>query len=438
MPPGPRWGALSTFRFMRNPSGVTARWRRRFGDTFTIPATNGRIVATVSPEFARKIFSLRSDAVAAYAEEAFVPALGPYSLFAMSGRAHQEERRLLLPPFHARRMLSYTSMMERVAERTSADWPGAGTLVLMDALNDISSEIIVRCVFGVTDESSVARAGEVVREFVASFHPAALFFPALQSRLVPGWGRFIRARTRLREMLAHEIDARRRESGADQEAGADLEAGADDILSMLLGARYEDGRTMTREALVDELSTLLVAGHETTTVAMTWALYWLSRHREARERLLDELAQSHEPGPWMEACCKETLRLHPVASDVVRTLTEPLELGPWTIPSGCAVGVVITGIHEREDLFPAPHRFEPGRFLERSYGPHEYMPFGGGVRRCLGAAFAAHEMKVVLATLLRRYSFEPTEPSPVLPVRRNVVMAPRGGIPVVVKERSAP
>ncbi len=415
--------------FLRDPSGHFLRARARWGDTWTVPGIYGTIVITTDPELARVVFQAPADELDPFAPEALSPAVGEASVFALGGARHREERRLLMPPFHGERMRAYGEMMRGVARRHASRWRSDRPVVLHEALNAVSSEIIVRCVFGVSDDAAVERSAGQVRRFVDTVLPSGLFFPAVRTRWNPAWRRFTRERLRTRSLLGGEIDSRA-ESG---ERG-------DDILSMLLSATYEDGTSMGREALIDELMTLLLAGHETVTIAMTWALYWLERHPEHALRLDAELAGSgDDPGsaalPWLDAVCRESLRVHPVVPDVIRTLRNPLSLGPWTIPAGHSVGVGITGIHQREDLYPEPFTFRPDRFLERSYGPHEYLPFGGGVRRCVGAAFAMFEMKQVLSVLFRTFAFRRVSDRPARPVRRNVTMAPRGGVPMWVTPR---
>jgi cytochrome P450 len=209
--------------------------------------------------------------------------------------------------------------------------------------------------------------------------------------------------------------------------------GGEDILSLLVQARYEDGRPMSDEELRDELMTLLVAGHETTATALAWAVERLVRHPHVLERLTEEVLAGGEE--YLDAVAKETLRLRPVLPIVLRRLAEPMEIGGWNLPAGVRVAPCIYLVHRREDIYPDPRRFEPERFLERPAGTYTWIPFGGGVRRCLGASFALFEMKVVLAALVRTARLRPAAAPSERVRRRAITMAPARGAEVVVAER---
>ena len=192
----------------------------------------------------------------------------------------------------------------------------------------------------------------------------------------------------------------------------------------------------------DELGTFLFAGHETSAIAMAWAVYYLLNNRDAREKLVAELDANADksPGeiarlPWLNAVVSESLRLNPIVADVLRVLKEPMDLGEFRIPAGYAVAPAISLAHYNETVFPDPERFDPSRFIDKRYSPGEYLPFGGGVRRCAGAAFALHEMAIVLGTLFARYELELRETKPVVPKRRNITIGPSTGIRVEIKPR---
>ena len=217
----------------------------------------------------------------------------------------------------------------------------------------------------------------------------------------------------------------------------------EDILSLLLAARDEAGDAMHDDELRDELMTLLFAGHETTAIAIAWACYWLHRHPPVLERLraeVDALGDDPQPDaivrlPYLDAVCNEVLRLHPIAPDVPRQLVGPLELAGYTLGPPLCVDAAITLLHRREDLYPDPDSFRPERFLARRFGPFEFTPFGGGHRRCIGAAFATYELKIVLATFLRHAHLELAEPGEVRPARRNIVLGPSTGVRMRLRER---
>jgi cytochrome P450 len=234
------------------------------------------------------------------------------------------------------------------------------------------------------------------------------------------------------DALTYSAIARRRAGG-----------GGDDILGLMLSARYDDGSAMSDREIRDQLLTLVFAGHETSGIALAWAVNWIERTPSVRDRLLVELsALGDDPtptalaaAPYLEAVCHETLRLYPVVGEVVRLLRAPLTLGAWTIPAGVPVSAGIALVHARADLYPEPEAFRPERFLERrKLAPHEYLPFGGGARRCIGAAFALYEMKVVLGTLLARYRFTLARSEPERPVMRNLAMGPQGKVRLTAVE----
>ena len=432
LPAGPRSRLRSGLAFMRNPAGFYRSCTQRYGDTFTVRGPDGTVVTTADPELAQVIFRARHDQLGA-SVDLTEPALGPGSVFLLSGEEARREREVLAMAFARRRTARYADMMWNVAERHSREWPTDRPVLMRPALNAISLEIIVRCIFGVTEHEEVARCAALVDQYVDTFFAPMLYFEPLRGRWFRPWNRFVAAREALRGFLRGEVRACRRSS-----------RNGGDILSLLVEARYDDGSALDDEQIIDELVTLLLAGHETTSIGMTWALYWLERTPGAARRTLDELRPlGRDPDtaavaslPWLDAVCKESLRLHPIASRVTRqVLDTPFELGPWTIPVGLAVGVSITAIHERADLYAAPGEFRPGRFLERRYGAHEYLPFGGGIRRCPGSGFADVEMRVVLACVLQRFRIRAASAAPARPVRRSVTMAPKGDVPMWLERR---
>jgi cytochrome P450 len=259
-----------------------------------------------------------------------------------------------------------------------------------------------------------------------------LFFPSLRQdwgRFSP-WGRFLRIKQQVRQLLYDEIRERREQADFSRT----------DILTLLLSARDETGQPMTDEELHDELMTLLVAGHETTASALTWAFYWIHHLPEVHDKLmadLETLGDETDPMamarlPYLSAICSETLRIYPIApSTFIRILKSPMEIGGYQFEAGTALMPSIYLIHQREDIYPEPKRFKPERFLERQYSPYEYFPFGGSNRRCIGAALAQLEMKLVLATIMSRFQLGLTSNRPVKPVRRGLTLAPPAGMQMV-------
>jgi cytochrome P450 family 110 len=269
------------------------------------------------------------------------------------------------------------------------------------------------------------------------FGSVMAFFPFLQKDLgawSPG-GRFVRQKQKIDDLLYSEIRDRR----------AQPDPSRSDILSLLLAARDEEGQPMTEVELRDELITLLLAGHETTATALTWAVYWIGQNPTVKEKLLAELTTwSENPDlsliarlPYLNAVCAETLRLYPVAVIVSpRIVKKRFTFLDYSFGAGTMLAPCIYLTHQRKDLYPEPRQFRPERFLERQFAPSEYLPFGGGSRRCIGAAFAMMEMKLVLVTLLNQFQFANMDKQPVQPTRRGVTMAPAGGVQVKITRRS--
>ena len=431
LPPGPSVKLLTTYRYVRDPYGYPAEMKERYGDPCTLDVVNGTVVMVGTSAGAQQVYSADPDTYLPFGTEAIRPLIGEHSLFLMSGAAHKRERKLLMPAFHGDRMRAYGETIRSAALAAAARWPRDQIFVFQESSQWISLEVIIRAVFGVVDPARVDAFRAAILEFVASAAPSILFFPFLQRSFFGGgpWVRLQRAKQRGDLLLAGELAARR---SRPDEPG-------DDILGSMLAARREDGSAMTDPEIRDELVTLLFAGHETTGIALAWAMYWLLRDRDVLARLLAELdaaGERPEPEaivrlPFLDAVTHETLRLYPIAPDGPRTLARPLEVGGYTLPPGACVAVAHWLIHSDPKLYPEPNKFRPERFLGRKFGPFEYVPFGGGHRRCLGAAFATYELKIVLATLLRNFRLALAEPGEVRPGRRNVVLGPSTGTRVV-------
>ena len=423
LPPGPSFAALQTARYALAPYDFYRRLARRYGDLFTVPTLLGPIVIATHPEGVRAIFTAPATDVARWGTEAASPLVGDSSLILIHGEPHRRARKLLMPPFHGARMHAYADVTREAALRVASTWP-RGPFRLLDSTLAISLEVAMRAVFGVDDLGRVRSLEQAILASHDALTPTIMLFKALR-RGFGGrgpWARFLRRRRALDELVHREIAARR----ARRERG-------DDILSSMLEARYDDGGGMSDEEIRDQLVTLIFAAHETTGVALAWSFYWLARHPDVRERLEDELEAQGEASPLLDAVCQETLRLHPVIPEVIRRLLQPLELQGFTLPAGSAVAACTTIVHERADVFTDPRTFRPERFLEKTYSPFEYFPFGGGSRRCIGAAFALSQMKTVAATLLPRYRLELVDPRGARPVLRNLTVGPRDGIRVIAR-----
>jgi cytochrome P450 len=352
-----------------------------------------------------------------------LPLVGDHSVLLLDDEAHMSQRKLLLPPFHGKRMERYGELMRQIASDEIETWPHGEPLKLHPRMQAMTLEVIIRAVLGVEDEAELARIRAGLRELLEDvMHPQAAVLIALL-----GPRRFRRLPIVRRAMapsneLLHGLIAGRR-------AEPDLER-REDILSLLVQATHEDGSPMSDQELRDELVTLLVAGHETTATALSWAIERLVRHPDKLQRLRDEVRAGEDE--YLDAVIKETLRLRPVIPIVVRQLTEPVEIGGHLLPAGVRVAPCIYLVHRREDVYPEPHAFRPERFLDQQPGTYTWIPFGGGVRRCLGASFAMFEMKQVLAAIVDRLDLDATLPDSERMRRRQITWAPGRGGEVVV------
>jgi cytochrome P450 len=402
---------------------------RRYGDTFTLRITNeGTWVFVTDPDAVRQVFT--GDPRLLHAGEANVvllPVLGSHSVLLLDEDAHMAQRKLMLPSFHGARMRGYEQTMAEVAAREVERWPAGEALPAWPTMQAITLEVIMRTVFGITDGERLKRLGEFLRSSLSWVTE-----PRRMAQLALLGPRRIAERGTLRgalqptdELIFEEIRSRR--------DAPDLEE-RDDVLSLLLQARHDDGSAMSDQELRDELMTLLVAGHETSATALAWALEALARHPAALTRLREELDAGDDA--YLDAVVQETLRLRPVIALVLRRLTEPMEIGGRLLPAGVNVAPCIYLMHRRPDVYPNPRAFRPERFLERPPGTYTWIPFGGGVRRCLGASFAQFEIKVVLRELVARLDIRPARPRPERRVRRAIVFAPERGGELVVERRA--
>ena len=401
---------------------------RRYGDMFTLKIANeGAWVFVSNPDAVKQIFT--GDPRLLHAGEANVvllPVLGSHSVLLLDEDAHMAQRKLMLPSFHGERMRGYEQTMADVAVREIERWPVGEPLSAWPTMQAITLEVIMRTVFGVTDTERLGRLGDVLGSSLSwATNPRRLArLAVLGPRRIAERGTLKRALQPTDDLIFQEIRARRE--------APDLEE-RDDVLSLLLQARHDDGTAMSDQELRDELMTLLVAGHETSATALAWALEALARHPDALNRLREDVGGGDDA--YLDAVVQETLRLRPVIALVLRRLTEPMEIGGRLLPAGVNVAPCIYLMHRRADVYPNPRAFRPERFLEKPPGTYTWIPFGGGVRRCLGASFAQFEIKVVLRELVARLDIRPARPRPERRVRRAIVFAPERGGELVVERR---
>jgi cytochrome P450 len=391
-------------------------------------AHEGTWVFISDPEAIKQVFTGDPRLLhAGAANIVLLPVLGEHSVLLLDEPEHMTQRKLMLPPFHGKRMQAYREVMAEVAAREIDRWPVDEPIRMRPRMQAVTLEVILRAVFGVGEGERLTRLRDELRGAlgVLSDRRRAIFLLLLGPQRIRKYPPFRRLMEGIDELLYPEIESRRR--------SPDL-AERDDILSLLLQARHEDGRPMSDRELRDELMTLLVAGHETTATALSWAIELLARHPAELARLEAEVAAGEED-IYLDSVIKETLRLRPVIALVLRKLVEPMEIGGRLLPAGVSVAPSIYLVHRNPEVYPEPERFRPERFLERPAGTYTWIPFGGGVRRCLGGAFAEFEMAVVLRELVLRRRLRPAGREPEHSVRSTITNVPSRGAEVIVEAR---
>ena len=429
VPPGPRMPApLQLFGFFARPRSFMEQCHKRYGDVFTLHMPFSEpMVFLADPDLVKAVWSQdKVNGLPPGRRITLQPVLGPRSVLIQEGAEHLRRRRLLLPPFHGERMRRYSDLIDEITLREIERWPLDQPFALMPRMSAITCEVILRAVFGThagPREDALRRAIEdvLVRTTRSTTQLAILFAEALGQPRTP----FHRAVRRMDQLLYAEI--------RDRQAANDLDE-RDDILSMLIQARDEDGSPIDEAELRDQLVTLLLAGHETTATSLAWAFDALFRNPGVRATLEASLAEGDE---YLDAVVEETLRIRPTVHDVGRKLGAPIETKDGrTLPAGTDVFASIILLHRRADLFPEPDAFRPERYLGSDRpSTYAWIPFGGGIRRCLGAAFAQMEMRRVLRVILEHTDLQPASDHAEPMERRPVTVVPRHGTPAVLRAR---
>jgi len=427
--------ALQMVRWIRDPFALLEEGQARYGDAFALrlPRLSQPVYILADPEAVKDVFGLGPDqAHAGKANVILKPLVGEHSLLLLDGAEHIRQRKMMLPAFHGERMQAYGNTMLDMAHDAIDRMPVGAAFPVHRAMQTITLQVILRTVFGVDQGPRFAELADVLTRMLDAGMDPILLFPLMHTdygRYSP-WGRFLRLMARADAIIRAEV-GRGREHGI---------AGRTDVLAMMLDARDEKGRSLGVDELRDELMTLLTAGHETTATALAWALRWILPDASLAARLRAEIATAEgDPAKitkleLLDATVKEVMRLQPVVPNVARMLQEPARLGGIDFPAGTFVAPSIYLVHRRVSLYPEPQSFRPERFLGFKPAAWEWLPFGGGLRRCIGAAFAIYEMKMVLAALLPRVEMRLATES-VRPVRRAVTITPSGGLRVVVTAR---
>jgi cytochrome P450 len=430
LPPEPRNSPpVQTLRWTLRPLAFMDECRREFGDAFSLRFLGFErpMVLVSDPTAIKAIYTERSHGLPPGRNLILEPILGSQSLLLQEGAEHLARRRLMLPAFHGERMRSYEAVLDEIVGAEIDSWPLHTEFPVHSRMQAITLEAILRVVFGVSHGSRLERLRGVLATVLTETASPRSQLIALATRRFRGGNAFARYERQLKEvddLLYAEI--------AEHRTRPDL-AERGDILSMLMLAEFEDGGTMSDKELRDQLMTLLLAGHETTATALAWSFDLLLRHPQELQRLRDSLAAGEDD--YLRATITESLRLRPVLPIAGRRLATELKIDGYDLPAGTDVAPAIWLAHTSPDIYPEPFAFRPERFLEQGPDTYAWIPFGGGIRRCIGAAFAEFEMRIVLREVLTRCDLHKASPLPEKTGRRNITLSPKDGTPVVVTAR---
>jgi cytochrome P450 len=436
LPPGPPYPSLiQGIGFWKRPLAFLERCRARYGRRFTIrfPLAPPFVILS-DPAEVKEVFAAAPDVLhPGEGARVLEPLVGKNSVILLDEAAHMEQRKLMLPAFHGEKMARLSGLMGEVAEREVASWPQGEALQLQPRMQHLTLEIILRAVFGLDPGERL----DALRECLSSLltfgdRPISMIAAGIdrEGRLgraldrTPPFAMFVRLQEDADAMLFELIDERRNADGE-----------RDDVLTMLLEARHEDGSPMSPQELRDELLTMLVAGHETTASSLAWAFDRLTHTPAVMDRLVAEVGSNGDA--YLTATIQETLRRRPVLPNVEpRLVKQPIEVGGWSYPIGVCLVPNAYLIHHDPGIYPDPYEFRPERFLEEAPGTYTWIPFGGGRRRCIGASFAMLEMQIVLRTVLTARTLAPAADRFELPKRRNITIRPSEGARAVLRERA--
>lgn len=444
LPDGPRTPPLvQQIRWITQSIEFLDDCARRYGDPFTVRVFGAKAPPVVFFSNSQAIQAIYTASVDKFesgrVNGIFRPVMGDHSVIVLDGDRHQRQRQILVPPFHGERMRTYGQLISNITQQVTGEWEQGKPFSIRDSMQEITLQIILQAVFGINEGERFQQLKQLLNTLLESItsplYSMMFFFPTLQRDLGAWspWGDFVRQRQQIDNLIYAEISQRRCEP----------DSARTDILSLLMAAQDIDGKPLTDVELRDELITLLVAGHETTASALAWAFYWIHHQPNVLPLLLEELDKlsDAEPSaiaklPQLQAICQETLRIYPIALiSLPRILKSPMELMNYQFEAGTLLVPCIYLAHRREDRYPEPQQFKPERFFNQKYSPYEYLPFGGGSRGCIGFTFALFEMKLVIATVLSRFSLELVDQRSLRPVRRGITTAPSGGVQMVVTDK---
>ncbi|OUL34635.1 cytochrome P450 [Nostoc sp. T09] len=436
----PSWWQL--INWIADPIGFQHRYSQKYGDIFSMHLSGiGSYVIIGNPQAIQEIFNQDSKFDIGRGNELAKPLLGQNSLMLMDGDRHRRERKLLMPPFHGERLQDYAKQICLITKQIASKWQIGQPFIVRSAMQKVSLEVILQIVFGLSEGERYQQLKPLLTSWLdmtdSPLRSSMLFLRFLQKdwgTLTP-WGRMKQRQRQVHDLLQAEITEKTTKQ--DEQRGSD-------VLSLMMAARDENGQAMSDEELRDELLTILFAGHETTATTLAWAFYQIHQHPDVLEKLqheLDSLGENPNPMeiaqlPYLTAVTQETLRMYPVIPGLFPRITKSsMKIAGYQFDAETTFMPSIYLVHYREDLYPNAEQFKPERFLGRHYSASEYLPFGGGSRRCLGHALAQLEMKLVLATVLSKYQLSLAENKPVKVQRRGFTLSPTGGVRMVMTRK---
>ncbi|MBD2606650.1 cytochrome P450 [Scytonema hofmannii FACHB-248] len=434
---------LQTLQLIANPTRFLDECAVKYGDVFSV-----RVLGINSPPV---VFFSHPDAISECfaipakeldfqkATHVFKPLFGEKSIVLQDTRSHNRQRQLLMPPFHGDRLKYYGELICQITQEVIKKWNVGEVISMQKVMPDITLRIILQVVFGINPgvryQQLKEQLSSLLEDVTKPLYSSLFFFPPLQNNLGAWspWGNYLRRREKIDKLIYAEISERRLEN----------EATRSDILSLLMSARDENGQQMTDEELRDQLVSLLLLGYETTAAVLAWVFYLIHAHPEVKDKLMQELDASDARNPeviaqlpYLTAVCQETLRIFPIALICTpRMVKDKVEIAGKKYTSGTILVPCIYLAHRRSKTYPEPNKFQPERFLNSKFSAYEYLPFGGGYRGCIGAAFSMYEMKLIIATILSNFQLALTDNNPVHPTRRGITIVPSGGVQMVVETR---
>jgi cytochrome P450 len=405
--------------------------RENYGDLVPLHFQGRDYAAVLTAAAAREVFSADPNGYDAFWKESFIGITGGAdSVWVLIQEQHRRERQLFAPAVHASHFRAYGSVIRETVRYHLDQWQAGQTITAVDTTRAFALDVIMRLVFGVKEEYLMEEGREVLERLRSTVHPLIVFYPKLQRMWFPLWRRYAKARDDMYAWVDRVLAVRRAE-GRDNESA--------DVMGMLMNARDENGKPVSDGHIRVELNSVLGAGHETTAVALAWALYELGRHPQVVAKMRAELqhaGSNFDPGlvhtlPYLDAVFKETVRLHPILAECARVPMSPMQVRGRRVEAGQALVISIVGIHHDPATYPEPDQFYPERFLEREYSIYEFLPFGGGHRRCLGSGLAEYSMKIALAEIVTHWDFDTAAVD--YDMRNDIAMGPKYGVRLNIK-----